>query len=204
MPAPTIDQTIVKESRRLMAAILSHRDRTGEWPWAAEVFVTDAYKSAKRKHDAANFAKGQGWLEVVEFGSNANSGAPKLQYCATEAARQALALPDPLPPLRTGMSAFPDDPCEDAIYSFHLSFHNRYGRWPIGSERNAAFSGRQTRLISKYRRAEAYQNLVRDGRLVEIRIKSIGREVSCFVIPRESPEYADKHNWLFYAKSIPT
>jgi len=207
MPIQTVDQTITSEARRLTAALLSHLDQTGGCLRGGQVKTLAAYKTAKWKTDAIEFAQRRGWLEIEPVRVE-NTNVFMHQYWATETARAALALPDPLPPVRydeQGLPfAFPDDACEEAIYSFHYYFHQQHRRWPIGAERSRAFTGSATRRIPRELRTKAYENLVRDRRLIEIRIKSTGREVSCYVIPTESPEYADKHGWTFYAKSIPT
>ena len=59
---------------------------------------------------------------------------------ATSSGRAEVALPDPLPPV-LGRTPFPEDDVEATIYSYHLRFFKRTGRWPNSIERKRAFGG---------------------------------------------------------------
>ena len=79
------------------------------------------------------------------------------------------------------------------------SFHREHKRWPAGAERGRAFAGTKARTYPPARRRRAYETLRENGTFALVRFKGSNREVSCYVMPMISPEYAGKDGHWFYA-----
>jgi hypothetical protein len=112
----------------------------------------------------------------------------------------AVVPPEPLPPLpQSGPIRFPDDPLEQVIFANHLYFFRSQGRWPNGAERARAFNASLNAAFSKARRKETYNRMVEAGIFVFVTFRNGRGDTTCYIMPDQSPEYAGKNGWVFYA-----
>lgn len=197
----TVDKAVEFDARRLVCGIQHYSVRHEEWPLGADVTQLGGYKSATDKAATVQFMLDNGWLDIT-----AESGTGhriKRRYTVTDAGRAAVAPPPALPAIRPDRPVpFPDDDVEQAIFSYHLSFFQRRGRWPNGLERAALFARGQLKATSPARRRRAYENLVNDGRFVKVYFWRWRGDSDCYIMPDQSPEYADKHGWLYLAPDL--
>lgn len=199
----TLDRTTEADARRMLCGIMYFFDTHGEWPHGGRVNNLGGYKAAGDKPAMWAFLAENGWLTHEEEPGQGHR--IKRLHVVTEKGRDALRLPEPLPPKPiTGPYPFPDDPVESRIFGFHMSFFNRHGRWPTGVERARVFNGEKSRKISPERRRRAYQALVEDGIFVRIIMWRWKGEEDRYVMPDFSPEFENLHETLYYAPNLST
>jgi hypothetical protein len=195
----TLDRSVEYDARRMFCGVLAHFESTGEWPLGREVNQLGVYKNAASKTEAVQFMVNKKWLRLVEEPSEGGP-RPRRRYVGTDVGRMAVMPPTPLPEITSDFPVpFPDDEVECALYGYHLSFWRTHGRWPRGLERAQVFRGSKIKTVSAARRVRAYEKLVEEGTFVNVTFWNRRVEYNCYVIPRYSPEYTDKHNWLYYA-----
>jgi hypothetical protein len=196
-----MDKSVEFDARRLLCGIQHFHRRTGDWPVGGNVNDMSAYKRAGDKASAVRLLLENGWLKITE--ESATGHRVKRRYIVTEVGRAALAPPAPRPRIfPDGLVAFPEDEIEYAIYSFHVDFFGRKGRWPNGMERAVCFTGERLRKVSSERRRRAYENLIDEGRLVKVFFWRWKGDSDCYIEPTYSPEYADKHGEIYYAPDL--
>jgi hypothetical protein len=199
----TISKSVENDARRLLCNILYHFETTGEWPIGGQVNQFGGYKAARDKAGAVASVIDRNWLQLIEEASSGNR--VRRRYVMTELGRAAIMPPPPLPRIVPEQPVpFPEDPVQFAIYSYHLAFWQKKGRWPTGTERGNSFGTPERRRFSSERKRCAYEDLVSDGKLVLVDFWNARGTYNCYVIPSESPEYAEAHEVLYYAAFCPS
>jgi hypothetical protein len=194
----TIDVSVEDDARRMICGLLYYEATHDEWPVGSAVSQMSAYKAAPVKAEMMARLVKQGKIEIIK--ESAGGGRIKHRYSVTSHGLVWVAPPEALSPLVFDKPMpLPDDEVEYRIYAYHHTFFEKFARWPNGEERARAFAGEKSKRISPARRRQAYEDLVEDGTLVNVNFWNSRGEYNCYVIVRYSPEYADKHNWLFYA-----
>jgi len=195
---PVLDKSVTNDVRRLLCGIINYFDRSGEWPTGGSVNQMSSYKKmTSNKAEVVKHLLDRGFLEF-DYGSTSNNRTCRF-YVATDKGREFVSPPEPLPHVPGAYpTPFPDDEIESIVYGFHYSFFQRRGRWPNGEERAWAFSKPRHRT-SPERRQRAYEALVADGTFVHVYFWNRSGQSDSYILPEYSPEYADKHEWLFYA-----
>ena len=200
----TVDVALEHEARRLMCGILYHFDSKHDWPVARQVAQLSGYKAATDKAAVMKYLIDQGWVRVHEAANSHPKGLgfPRKYYAGTRTGREAVLPPQPLPEIQDeDPIPIPDDPVEELLFVYNLRFYRDKGRWPNGEERARAFAGSRD-VYSKARRAQAVQNLINDGDLVHVTHRNGKGDTTFLIVPRISPEYADKNGWVFYAPNL--
>jgi hypothetical protein len=199
---PVLDKSVVNDARRLLCGILGFFDRCGEWPTGGSVNQMSSYKKTDAKAEVVQYLLENKFIEI-RTGSTSTNRICRF-YVVTPAGRDAVSPPEPLPRVVGEYpTPFPDDEVESAIYSYHYAFFQRRGRWPNGEERVRAFAGTR-RATSPARRQHAYESLVDDGTLVHVYFWNGPGQTDSYILTEYAPEYADKHEWLFYAPTDTT
>lgn len=193
----TLDKSIERDARAMLCAVLSFRDLKGEWPVGRDTHRFSVYKTTSDRPAMWEFLEKNDWVrtEPVE----GDGKRLKRRYLVTERGRRVVAPPTALPPVVPDRPMpFPDDDVENVIYGYHLAFFYRRGRWPNGAERAAAFKGDRTKYLSRVRRHEAYAKMIRDGTFVKVTFRNSQGDMTYFIMPQYSPEYANKNGWVYY------